>query len=154
MKPASWPWVALVGVAILGVGLGLTALILALDDDTASPSLLAALPAPDRAAPAPSHTEAVPIPGAGARGVQEAAQPTRGGLLLGLAVRDTDAGLTVHAVLPGSGAAEVGLQPNDVIRSASSTASPSRARRPSATRSRTYRRAIPSASASSAMGPN
>ena len=77
MKPASWQWVALIGVAILGVGLGLTALILALDDDTASPSLLAALPAPDRAAPALSRTEAVPIPGASARGVQEAAQPTR-----------------------------------------------------------------------------
>ena len=119
MKPASWQWVALIGVAILGVGLGLTALILALDDDTASPSLLAALPAPDRAAPAPSHTEAVPIPGAGARGVQEAAQPTRGamrGLLLGLAVRDTDAGLTVHAVLPGGGAAAAGVEPGDVLR--------------------------------------
>lgn len=110
MKPASWQWVALVGVAILGVGLGLTALILALDDDTASPSLLAA--------PALSRTEAVPIPGAGACGVQEAAQPTRSalrGLLLGLAVRDTDAGLTVHAVLPGGGAAAAGVEPGDVV---------------------------------------
>ena len=117
MKPASWQWVALTGIALLGVGLGLTALILALDDDTAGPSLLATLPAPDGAAPALTRTEAVPLPGAG--DLQEAAQRTRGalrGLLLGLAVRDTDAGLTVHAVLPGGAAAAAGVEPGDVLR--------------------------------------
>ena len=144
MKPdlVKQPWVSLtmLALAITAIGLSLAALIIALDDDGPSAidnggglaSLVTAAPAAETDTDTPTETEAratapatpAPLPPvsqlvaqAATEALADAADLLNGRRpLLGIIARPAGAGVRVGAVLPGSPAADAGVQEGDEIR--------------------------------------
>lgn len=117
MRNDSWAGAFALVVAIVALGLGIAALVLALDDDSPFDGRsLAALrldagPEAPRSTPqqqpfSPRRPSAAPFGGGFF---------TPDGPILGIVVRDEAGAVTVDTVIPGSPAAEAGLQPGDII---------------------------------------
>lgn len=116
MREQPWLSISALAAAIAGIGLGIAALILVLDEDS-PPANLAfgnqpfGSAAPLRAPGSPGERE---LPKFIERALEEAGAD---GAWLGVVAKDAEAGVAVSAVAPGSPAEKAGINEGDVIRS-------------------------------------
>ena len=131
MHSHTWLSLSALVAAILAIGLGIAALVLALDDDSVR---VGRFPVPAlESRPAPNAVPGNALPGgrtADAAGTLDRLRralpgersPADSGPVLGVTMVTTDDGVTVQNVAPESPAAAAGLQPGDVISAVDGTA--------------------------------